>query len=537
MTAVPLQNSSWGFRLRSLAEASLGIDFASTAYPSIQSVSYLIIVFPLLLLVYALQRPKSRLPLANPRRFFELSDSRVKREFISGAPDIIEKGFSLTGNKPFRIIADIGEVTILPPSLANEVRNNKNLSFAKYMYRNFHAHLPGFEAFIEGGRDSRLVKHVSQRQLTTTLNKITVPLSEECSLSLQEIFTDNEWWHDIVLKDDIIRIVARLSSKVLLGDELCHDARWLKLTAQYTTVAFQAAQYLRIFPYYSRYFIHWLLPGCWSARAQVKEARSIIGPVLKQRRRQNAALQAQGKKLVEYNDSIEWFEQAAKGTYYDPAISQLMMSFSSIHTSADLITQTIFDLAEHLEMIAPLRKEILAVLGEHGWTKIALYKLKLMDSVVKETQRLKPVLSASMRRVATADVKLSDGTTIRKDSMVAVSARGQRDPAVYKDPDHWDGYRFYNMRQTAGHECVAQLVSTSPDHLGFGHGQHACPGRFFAANEVKIFLCHFLLKYDFKLAEGSMPRPRCSGFHINCDPVAKISLRRRQGVDLSVLEA
>ncbi|KAL1969929.1 hypothetical protein VTN77DRAFT_7439 [Rasamsonia byssochlamydoides] len=232
---------------------------------------------------------------------------------------------------------------------------------------------------------------------------------------------------------------------------------------------------------------------------------------------QNAALQAQGKKGVEYND--------------------LMMSFSAIHTSADLITQTIFDLAEHPEMIEPLRKEIVTVLSEHGWRKTSLYKLKPMDSVVKETQRLKPVLSASMRRVATADIKLSNGTMIRKGSMIAVSARRQRDPAVYKNPDQWDGYRFHNMRQMPGLEHVAQLVSTSPEHLGFGHGLHACPGRFFAANEIKILLCHFLLKYDFKLAQGSKPQPRCSDFHINSDPVAKISLHRRQGVDLSVLEA
>lgn len=41
--------------------------------------------------------------------------------------------------------------------------------------------------------------------------------------------------------------------------------------------------------------------------------------------------------------------------------------------------------------------------------------------------------------------------------------------------------------------------------MGFGFGRHSCPGRFFAANEVKIALCHILLKYDFKLAEAERP--------------------------------
>lgn len=44
------------------------------------------------------------------------------------------------------------------------------------------------------------------------------------------------------------------------------------------------------------------------------------------------------------------------------------------------------------------------------------------------------------------------------------------------------------------------LVTTSPDHLALGHGEHACPGRFFAAIEIKILLCHLLLKYEWELS-------------------------------------
>ncbi|KAK2059529.1 cytochrome P450 [Colletotrichum caudatum] len=59
----------------------------------------------------------------------------------------------------------------------------------------------------------------------------------------------------------------------------------------------------------------------------------------------------------------------------------------------------------------------------------------------------------------------------------------------------------------------AQLVSRSPQHLGFGHGPHACPGRFFAANEITVALAHLLMKYDWKLA----PRPQAlvGGFALN----------------------
>ena len=57
----------------------------------------------------------------------------------------------------------------------------------------------------------------------------------------------------------------------------------------------------------------------------------------------------------------------------------------------DLVTQVIYDLAQNPEIIEPLRKEIIDVLTEGGWKKTSLYNLKLMDSVIKETQRLKPL--------------------------------------------------------------------------------------------------------------------------------------------------
>ncbi|GAP90671.1 putative trichothecene C-8 hydroxylase [Rosellinia necatrix] len=477
-------------------------------------------------------RGASKLPLVNPKKWFELSKSRIKEEFIAQAPYILEKGFVLSGDKPFRINADIGEVTVLPPEYANEIRNDERLSFARYMYRNFHAHLPGFEAFIEGGRDSRLVKFVSQQQLTVILNQITKPLSDETGLTLKDVLGDNDSWHNIALKEEMLHVVARLSSRVMLGEELCRDERWLHVTVRYTEVAFQAAQYLRIFPYFIRPVLHWFLPQCRQARSLVRSAREIIHPALEQRRIMKM-LQGPGKE-IKFNDGFEWFEQAAKGKPYDPAISQLMMSFSAIHTSADLAVQVLLDIAGNPDIIGPMREEIIRVVSEHGWRKTSLYNLKLMDSVLKESQRLKPVLSAAMRRVATSDVELSDGTVIKKNAMVAVSARRHWDPQVYPDPDKWDGFRFLHMRRTEGQEHVAQLVSTSPSHLGFGHGLHACPGRFFAANELKVLLCHLLLKYDISMVDGYVPKPAVSGFHVNADPGAQLCIRRRQEeIDLS----
>lgn len=132
-----------------------------------------------------------------------------------------------------------------------------------------------------------------------------------------------------------------------------------------------------------------------------------------------------------------------------------------------------------------------------------------------------------MRRMATSDFQLSDGMKINRGTSMMVSCHSMWDPAIYSDPHTFDPYRFLKLREVPGWESSFQLVSPSPAHMGFGLGNQACPGRFFAANEVKIALSHMLLRYDFKLREGVKPRVRQSGTSLSADAEAEIAIRRR----------
>jgi cytochrome P450 len=102
-----------------------------------------------------------------------------------------------------------------------------------------------------------------------------------------------------------------------------------------------------------------------------------------------------------------------------------------------------------------------------------------------------------MRRKAKRTVVLPDGTIIPQGQQIAV------DGYHMSDPDKFDIYRYYRMRTEPNPTKASQahLVSTGPDNLSFSHGVQGCPGRFFAANEMKIALCHLLLKYDWELGE------------------------------------
>lgn len=111
------------------------------------------------------------------------------------------------------------------------------------------------------------------------------------------------------------------------------------------------------------------------------------------------------------------------------------------------------------------------------------------------------------------------------------------DESTYPEPLRWDPYRFMQMRGTA-EENRAHLVSATPQHVGFGHGVHACPGRFFAANEIKIALSHILLKYDWKLAEGQeglQATPMGSSYALPYG-IKLLVRRRKEELDMDALE-
>lgn len=479
-------------------------------------------------LLFCLTLPKGHgFPLLNGRKPFEFSYSRASQRFLHDARDIIKSG--LREASVFRIISDNGPKTVLAPKYAVNIRNHPSLSFGASISSEFHSNVRGFEPFQQGTRSDELFQILVRTKLTQTLGSATEPLSQEACVALEKEWTNNSNWHELTLKPSILKIVAQLSSRVFLGDQICRNPDWLRITISYTVDSFIAALALRQWPEFIRPMVAEFLPCCRKIRHELDEARSIIAPVLEQRRNAEKEAARAGNSISTFNDAMQWMEDSAKGQPYDAAVVQMSFSLAAIHTTSDMLTQVLLDLCDKEKIIQALREEIVLVIRDEVWKKTSLLKLKLMDSVLKESQRLKPIGIASMRRLASADIQLSDGTLLRKGTSLLVSGERMRDPDIYPDPETFEPYRFLKLREIPGHETSAQLVSPSPEHMGFGYGNHACPGRFFAVNEVKIALCHILLKYDFQLAPGSSrPTVMQTGVLWDADPVARIAIRRRQ---------
>jgi len=176
-----------------------------------------------------------------------------------------------------------------------------------------------------------------------------------------------------------------------------------------------------------------------------------------------------------------------------------------------------------------MRKEVEAVIQEEGWSKASVSKLRKVDSFIKESLRLSPLGPLIMQRKTLKDFTFSDGTTIPAGNTVCIPLIClHQDEENYTDPSKFDGFRFEKMGDREG-ECVKhQLDTIDADYFLFGQGRHACPGRFFASNELKTMLAHVLLNYDVKMANGDeRPRNLSIGLSNLPNPSAEVMFRQR----------
>ncbi|RAL12472.1 cytochrome P450 [Aspergillus homomorphus CBS 101889] len=481
--------------------------------------------------------PNSRLPLVNSPKRWEISFTNAKKRYYSNAKEIIQAGFEKSKDG-FYAVTENGIELILAPKYAHTIRNDKRFDFHAYRVHTMLPNVAGLKVFEMDQVGKEIMSYIIRQKLTHQLVDLIEPLSEEASDALQRSWTDNPDWHEINVKSALLEVISQQSARVFLGRSFAHNPTWLALSRSITLHAFSAVRDLRVYPSLLRPLVGWFLPACKVLRGEIAKARTLIEPTVLARQLEKARCVAEGLEPPVYLDTIAWAEECARGRPYDPAVVQLTLALSAMHNTSDFLTQVIYDIVARPGLIEELRKEIIDVRENGGgrelWNKGAVHQLRLMDSVMKESQRLKPTGLVNMRRYATEKMRLSssdgggdkDGIPIKKGDLVMISQHNHWDEEIYANAASFDPYRYYQLRKTTTQEHAAHFVATSVNHIGFGHGVHGCPGRFFAAAETKLALCHILMKYELKLVDS--PKVFTVGSITSADPVARIAVRRRK---------
>ncbi|GES64073.1 cytochrome P450 [Aspergillus terreus] len=471
--------------------------------------------------------------IVNGRRLGEITDAGAKRRFRLDGPRLLRNGFEKSSI--FRIITDMGPKFVVSGKYAEDLRDESGLSHYKGIGSDFVVDVPGFESFSLGSLHDSMLRDIIS-VVTRELGQFTQPLSMEVDRLLQQFWNNSPDWHEVPILATMLQIIARTSSLVFVGEPICRDEKWLEVTINYVIWRHKATSDLHMWPKCLRPIVHWFLPSARKLRTEIHKAREIIRPLLEARRRaKNASLDAGSvrRNREEPFSSLHWVDDYAEsnGLEYDPALLQLRLANTAIHTSADLAVKVLINLCENQQVLQDVRREIISVVTEHGWDTGSLHRLRLMDSVMKETQRLHPLTAAPWSRFTEREITLSDGKQLPSGVPILLTDDLMRDAEVYPNPDTFDGDRFLRMRENPALANIAPFVNPTSYHNAFGFGKYACPGRFFVANEVKIALCHILLKYDLRIVghegKGHVPKVISTGFLNYRDPSATLGVKRR----------
>ncbi|GAB1310987.1 Ent-kaurene oxidase [Madurella fahalii] len=475
-------------------------------------------------------RPRRRpaFPIVNkyPSDFF---GRRAYHEVRENASRLIIEGLAKYQG-PITVAIPYSQKIVLPSSLVGWVKSNKDLDHKQLVREDFFSGIPGFEGLsVLHDPDEMLIGVIKTKmgQNDSTMAAMNASLAK----GLQALWGNHQTWHTIDWQKDTMGIIARAASSVFVGPEKADDPEWLDLVQSYVLAYFTGVSDLHRYPPWSRSIVHWFLPSAIACRKYVARARAIMNEVLRKRQQEIKSAELEGKEHPEYNDALAW-AQAASGGKAEAGDVQLSLAMAALFTTTELFRQLLIDIARHAELVEPLKNEVLEQISAHGISVAATTNMVLLDSFMKESQRLSSALVA-LERIASKDTALPDGKVIPRGSHIMVDSTDLWNPAVYPNPNQFDGHRFLRKRQEG--DKSSQFVQSSPDYNVFGGGRHICPGRFFASNELKLTLVHILFKYEIRLAKSYAPKNIQRGFYAMVDPNTQLEVRRKGGLTTDLL--
>ncbi|KAK1225931.1 hypothetical protein PQX77_011130 [Marasmius sp. AFHP31] len=342
-------------------------------------------------------------------------------------------------------------------------------------------------------------------------------------------FTDD--WVKVPTLQKALNIISRTSNRLFVGVPFCRNKEWLSLNIRYTVDFNIAVAKFSVFPRFLHPLVAWYVSPY---KRTIKVALKIMEPLIHER---VAKFRAGSEDLED--DMLTWLIQSAPRDELDRWLTPeelgsrlLGVNFVSIHTTSQTFTHGLINLASHPEYIEPLRREIEACIKKDGWSKAAMGKMRMLDSFLKESQRVSSAAAVGIRRLALNDFVFSNGTVIPAGTMIAISPSALHfDEDQYSNPFEFDGFRSYKQREEEGESIKHQMVTPQTNYVTFGIGKHACPGRFFAVNEIKALVSHTLMYYDLKLDESeAVPKTEEFGGRIFTNSKTRVMFRKRQAM-------
>ncbi|KAJ3530947.1 hypothetical protein NM208_g7714 [Fusarium decemcellulare] len=470
--------------------------------------------------------PKLNMPYLR----FDGDDSPAK--YLSETTSLMDKGYSqyLKKGIPFsmRNPADPKRPqVILPMKYLAEVRNapQNQLSFPLFSAQAF------LLGPIHGPQQTDEAAHMTRVDLSRALNGLLPSMNNECIEGMKKAVPPCQDWTPIPPYHFIVYLVARISSLVLVGAELCGDDEWIGQSVQTTINVMAASQSVRAkYHPWTRWLARYFDEPTKVVIKNRRRAIELFGPILDARK---AAMGShpRGEKS-KYNDGVQWLLEEYRGqgkvlTAEKLAQDELFLTIASTHSTSVTLLSTLFDLMDHPESLEEIRDEVSRM---EGVDRQALNELRLLDSFMKESQRLHSLSLVTMQRTSVSGFTFRDGLHIPANTQLAFPNQHLNwDDDVHDEAKTFDAKRWVRKREQID-PTKFHFGSVSEDSINFGNGFHACPGRFLAQQILKLILINLVQNYEFKWEgkDGARPPVFANEFALTPNPTVPILIRERK---------
>ncbi|PBK63969.1 cytochrome P450 [Armillaria solidipes] len=429
-------------------------------------------------------------------------------KFIFHAKEIVEEGHRVYGSI-FKVpLLDRWTVVISGAERINDIRKSSlqelsSISTSKDVDYTF-------------GRSNRVDPYhmdVVRGALTRNIASCFADVQDEIEVAVRDNIPMTEDWVEIPAYETILQIVCRASNRMFVGLPLCRNPEYIKLNINYSIEIFTFARIISLLPTVLKMRVI-LTQYCSSwhhnfMRAIAKIER-FLGETVRERMHQQDIY---GKDWPgKPNDLVSWLLDIDYGDDKRRSVKEhcsrvLLLNAGAIHATSMTFTTALYALATHPEYAETLRDEVESIINEEGCTKAAMGKMDQLDSFVKEAQRLYGNVGVfATERTTRKDFVFSDGTVVPAGvPIVVASLSTHTDEENYEDPLEFKPWRFSEKSKQEGEGIRHHMTTPSLDFVFFGLGRAACPGRFFAVNELKALMCHILLNFDVKIDKFPTP--------------------------------
>ncbi|KAK2604004.1 hypothetical protein QQS21_003840 [Conoideocrella luteorostrata] len=339
------------------------------------------------------------------------------------------------------------------------------------------------------------------------LENICAALNDELQMAFDEYFSaDSDSWKDIDLLNTVRWIVARAASRFTIGLPLCRNKEYLRLSLETVDGLILNAGATGGAPRILQPLVGAVVN--WNVRRKIKRMKRLLSPIWGERivalqnKRDNKEPQDYFQMMARY--ALE--HRPNEFVDLDAMTRRLIAAnFGSMHQTSIQVTNMLLNIvgSDHeYNTIAALRKESRELVKNGAntkWTKSDIAKMIKSDSVARETLRLHSFGGRAVQRKVMSDsCATPDGYHLPKGTIISFLGQpAQTDSNLLDNALKYDPFRFSRLREdTTKKQKKLNFVTTGPEYLSFGHGRHACPGRFLVDFELKMIISHVLGRYD-----------------------------------------